>query len=461
MPRHARAILAIILLSYLMILLDNSVVFTALPSLRADLDLSPTELSWVQDAYTLVFGGLLLLGARAGDLLGRRRVFVAGLLIFSLASLLISLAPAAWWLIAARALQGVGAAIIAPTSLALITSSFAPGAPRGRAVAAYAATAGVGASLGLVVGGAAAQLISWRAGFVINVPIGAAMILLAPRFLPEAETARGRFDLPGALLTTLGSASLVAGILRSAEAGWGDPSGIVLLVLGVLLLGALVLAESRAAQPIMPLRLFTDRERAGAYLARLLYVAAMIGFFFFTTQLLQDALGWTALQAGLGYLPMTVVNAIVALALARLQRRVAAGPVLVTGVVVTLAGMVWLAQVGEGSSYLTAVALPMLLIGGGQGLAFAPLTSAGIAGADGADAGAAAGVVTTFQQVGRSLGLGIMVAASAGAGSTVAEVRVAFTTGSVLLALALVAVLALLLPGQRARRRVEELVTVA
>src|SRR3954451_2873644 len=227
-----------------MILLDNSVIFTGLPSIRAGLDLSPTGLSWVQDAYTLVFGGLLLLGARAGDLVGRRRLFVIGLGIFGTASLLIGLAPAGWWMIAARALQGVGAAIVAPTSLALITGYF-DGEARSRAVAWYAATAGIGASLGLLVGGALTDLISWRAAFLVNVPIAVAMIVGARAVLTETPRQRGRFDVVGALCATAGMGALVFGIIESGEAGWGSARVLAALVVGVLLLAALVVTQSR------------------------------------------------------------------------------------------------------------------------------------------------------------------------------------------------------------------------
>src|SRR3954453_15834868 len=242
-----------------MILLDNSVIFTGLPSIRGGLDLSPTGLSWVQDAYTLVFGGLLLLGARAGDLVCRGRVFVIGLAIFGTASLQIGLAPAGWWMIAARALQGVGAAIVAPTSLALITAYF-EGEARSRAVAWYAATAGIGASLGLLVGGALTDLISWRAAFLVNVPIAVAMIVGARAVLTETPRERGRFDAVGALCATLGMGPLAFGIIESAEVGWGSARVVAPLLVGVLLLAALVVIESRAAQPVMPLRLFASRE---------------------------------------------------------------------------------------------------------------------------------------------------------------------------------------------------------
>ncbi|WAL68779.1 MFS transporter [Amycolatopsis cynarae] len=454
------AILAIILVSYFMILLDNSVIFTALPSLQSDLHLSTTELAWVQDAYTLVFGGLLLLGARAGDILGRRRVFVFGLSVFCAASLLIGLAPTGWWLITTRAVQGIGAAIVAPSSLSLLTASFPEGRERTRAVSWYGATAGIGASLGLVIGGALAHWISWRAGFYLNVPIGIAMIALAPRFVPETEYARGRFDLIGAVAATLGVGALVFGTVDSASAGWESPVTITSLIIGIVFLVGLAANEWRAEQPIMPPRLFASRMRTGAYLARLLYVGAMIGFFYFTTQFLQGVLGFNPLQAGVAFFPMTVVNFVVATAIPRVTRRLGNTASLCVGIALTLAGMTWLSRVTADSSYLTAVALPMALVGAGQGLAFAPLTSAGIAGATAKDAGAASGLVNTFHQLGMSLGLGILVAvASSAADGTrdtalrLAErVSAALTAGSALLGLCLVVSLALIVPASISAR---------
>jgi len=444
-PAHRTALLAVVLVSYFMILLDNSVIFTGIPSIQAGLDLTPAALSWVQDAYTLVFGGLLLLGARAGDIVGRRRLFVIGLATFGLASLLVGLAQSGEWLIAARAFQGVGAAIVAPTSLSLITANFV-GRERSRAIALYAATAGIGASLGMMVGGAATEWVSWRAGFFINVPIAVVMGIAAVRVLPVDVRVRGRFDVAGAITATLGVGSLVYGVVDSTSAGWAAPSTVAALALGVVLLGVLVFVESRAAQPIMPPRLFRSRERSGAYGVRMLYLGAMMGFFFFTTQYLQEVLGFSPLQAGLGFLPMTVVNFAVAMTIPRLHR-IPVGLLLTAGVVLTLAGMLWLSRLGVDDSYLTAVALPMLLIGAGQGLAFAPMTSAGVAGVAAADAGAASGLVNTAHQLGSSLGLGILVtiasqtadpARGAGAAASVTEhVSTALTGSSAFLALAL------------------------
>ena len=448
-PAYPRAILTIILVSYFLILMDNSVIFTGLPSIGAALDLGATGLSWVQDAYTLVFGGLLLLGARMGDLLGRRRVFIGGLAVFVTASFLIGISPTGWWLISGRALLGVGAAIVAPSALSLLTASFPEGEQRSRAVAWYAATAGIGASLGMLVGGAAAEWISWRAGFFINVPIGIAMAVLAPRYLPTTRPQPGRFDLIGALSATIGVGALVFGIIESPSRGWGDPVVMGALAVAIVMIAVLVTHERRADQPIMPLHLFADRRRSGAYAARALYLGAMIGFFFFTTQLMQDVLGFSAFEAGLGFIPMTAVNFVVATLFPRIARRYGEAPVLVAGVALTAAGMAWLAQVDPGSSYLTGIALPMVLIGAGQGLAFAPLTNFGIAGVRAAEAGAASGLVNTAHQLGMATGLAILVAASANAGDLSDQVATALAWGTGLLVLCLLVVVAVIVPAQR------------
>jgi EmrB/QacA subfamily drug resistance transporter len=451
-PAHPRAILTIILVSYFMIVLDNSIIFTALPSIEAAMSFTPTGLSWVQNAYTLVFGGWLLLGARSGDLLGRRRVFLAGMVVFVLASFLIGVAPSSSWIIAARALQGVGAAVVAPSALSLLTANF-DGRDRSRAVAAYGTMAGVGASVGLVAGGALADLISWRAGFFLNVPIGIAMMFAAVRYLPETSRSTGRFDLIGALASTLGVGGLVFGIEHSATAGWTNPATLTAVGVGLLALVALVLNEARVAQPIMPLHLFAHRERAGAYLARLLFAGTMIGYFFFTTQFLQGVYGFNPLQAGLAFLPMTVINFFVALPVSRLTARYGNATLLAVGLAVTLAGMAWLSQLTATTPYLTGVALPMVLIGIGQGLAFAPLTAAGLAGTTAADAGAASGLVNTTHQLGSTLGVAALVALSAGAGGLPDRVTTAYTGGTAMLAAALVAVLTLIVPAEIATRR--------
>ncbi|GAB4058564.1 MFS transporter [Uliginosibacterium sediminicola] len=430
-----RALLAIILASYLMIVLDISIVVTALPKIQDSLGLSASALSWMQNAYTLSFGGLLLLGARAGDILGRKRMFMLGLTLFTLSSLIIGLAPNAALLLAARAVQGIGAAILAPSTLALLTANFAEGPERTRAVAWYGSVAGIGASLGLVLGGVLADMLSWRVGFYINVPIGLVLWLAARRHLPESPRQPGQFDLAGALSSTLGMTALVYGIVHSASAGWSDLETLFSTGIGIVLLAFLVFHEGRAAQAIMPLRLFAQRERASAYAARVLFLGAMMGFWFFTTQYLQGVMGFNPFQAGLAFLPMTVVNFAVAVMVPRLTRRFGNPRLLATGLSLSLLGMVWLSQVSAESSYLLGVALPMALIGMGQGGTLSPLTSSGVAGVSPRDAGAASGLVNVAHQLGGSLGLGVLVVVFAAAAphSLDARADLAYQVGAALM----------------------------
>jgi EmrB/QacA subfamily drug resistance transporter len=457
-PRHTTAILAIVLLSYLMIVLDISIVITALPRMRESLGFSSTGLSWVQNAYTLAFGGLLLLGARAGDIVGRRRMI--GIAIFTAASFAVGVAQSPGWLIAARAVQGLGAAVLAPSTLALLSTSFAEGPARTRAVSYYGAVAGVGAGLGLVIGGILTSWLSWRIGFFINVPIGIAMIFAAPRFLPETAPRPGSLDLVGAICSTLGMTSLVYGIVRSADHGWTDGLTLAAPVVGVGLLIGLVVNEGRVRQPIMPLRLFGDRERAGAYAGRILYLGAMLGFWFFITQFLQEVYQYTPLQAGVAFLPLSVVNFAVALTVPQLTRRWGNARVLAVGVAITFIGMAWLSRLSADTPYVIGVALPMVLLGIGQGASLGPLTAAGIARVTAEDAGAASGLVNVAHQLGGSLGLGVLVTVFAAASSSTLtgsalpahQVSAALTAGAGLLALALVVVLALIVaPHRRVR----------
>jgi EmrB/QacA subfamily drug resistance transporter len=450
-PGRQQALLVIVLVAYAMILIDNSIVFTGVPSIRDDLGMSVSSVSWVQNAYALTFGGLLLLGARAGDVLGRRRVFIGGLALFSLASLVVGAAPSGGWLIAARAVQGVGSAILAPATLGLLTAGFAEGPERTRAVGAYGATAGIGAALGLVLGGFITDALSWRVGFLINVPIGVVLIVAALRCIPPSPTRPGRIDIAGAVTSTVGMTALVYGIVRAGDAGWGDPGTMTSLVGAVVLLVAFVRVEQRAPQPILPLRLFSSRQRTGAYLARLLFIGAMISYFLFLSQFLQGARGFSALQAGAAFLPMTVVNFATALPAPRLARAFGATRVLTVGVATTLVGMAWLSRVTPDGSFVLQVVLPLVLIGAGQGLAFAPLTGAGVAGTSAEDAGAASGLVNTAHQLGGALGLGVLVTVADAArhGSTAREqlassTTAALTGSAVLLALALLAVLTLI-----------------
>jgi EmrB/QacA subfamily drug resistance transporter len=410
---HPTLVLGVILATYLMIVLDASVVITALPSIAERLRFSPAALSWVQSAYALTFGGLLLLGARMGDILGRRRTFVAGVALFTLASFLGGLAQSQSWLLGARALQGVGAAIAAPSPLALLTTSFPEGPERVRALAAYGAVAGGGGSVGLVLGGMLTDWISWRWGLWINVPVGAVLVWLAPRVLAETERRPGRFDLPGAAASTAGMTALVYGFVHAAEAGWGDALTVASFAAAAILLTAFVAIERRAAQPVTPLRLFADRVRAGAYAARMLLVGGMFSMFFFLSQYLQGVHGFSPLQAGLAFLPMTVVLFSTVQLVPWLTARWGDARLLTTGVSIALCGMAWLSRLDEATPYFPGVALPLVLLGLGMGAALAPLTGAGIAGVAPEDAGAASGIVNAAQQLGVSLGISVLVTVAA------------------------------------------------
>jgi EmrB/QacA subfamily drug resistance transporter len=408
-------VLGIILATYLMIVLDVSVIITALPRIHSALDFSTANLSWVQNAYTLTFGGLLLLGARAGDILGRRRVFVVGIAVFTFASLLAGLAQSSTWLLGARALQGLGAAIAAPSSLALLTTSFPEGHERTRALAAYSAVAGGGGSAGLVLGGMLTDWVSWRWGLFINVPIGLLMIYAAPRVLPETVKRPGRFDLPGALTSTLGMSAVVYGFVRAASDGWGDSITVASFVGGAVLLALFIVNEKRAEQPITPLRLFASRERSGAYVARILVVGAMFSMFFFLTQYLQGVAGYSPLKAGIAFLPMTLVMFSMVQVVPRISRKLGSTTLLIAGLSLDMLGMGWLSRLSETTAFFPGIAVPMVMMGIGMGAALTPLTAAGIAGVKPDDAGAASGVVNVAHQLGGSLGLGILVTVFASA----------------------------------------------
>jgi len=454
------SLLAIILGSYLMIVLDVSIVINALPRIHHALGFSSTGLSWVQNAYTLAFGGLLLLGARAGDILGRRRMFVVGIALFTLASLAAGTAQSASWLLAARAVQGIGAAIAAPSTLALLMTSFPEGRERTRALSYYAAVAGGGGSVGLVLGGILTSWLSWRWGLFINVPIGIALVLAAPRVLPETERRTGHLDVAGAATSTLGMFALVYGIVRAGDFGWSDRFTLTSLAAGLVLLAAFVLNERRAEQPITPLRLFASRERVGAYVARVLFVGAMFGQFFFLTQYLQGVLGFSPIEAGVAFLPLTIVMFAMTQAIPSLVARFGNTRVLAGGVLVALVGMTWLSRVGIGTSYWTGIALPMVVLGVGAASAFAPLTSAGMAGVAAEDAGAASGLVNVAHQLGGSLGLGVLVtvfASALPANGLAHAISMSLTVGAGMLALALAVVLGVVARPRALHARVQNL----
>ncbi|HEY6276410.1 MAG TPA: MFS transporter [Streptosporangiaceae bacterium] len=408
-PSRRGVSLALVLSAQLMIILDMTVVNIALPRIQHGLGFSPASLSWVLNAYSLTFGGLLLFGGRLGDIFGRRKVFMAGLAIFTLASLAGGLATSAPLLLAARAVQGVGGAIASPAVLALIVSSFPEGRDRTRALGIFTAVVMGGASLGLVLGGIITEWVSWRWVLFINVPIGAAVILAAPRFLPETGRQPGRFDVAGALTSTAGMSALVYAFIRAASSGWADRLTIAAFAAAAALLAGFLIIEARSAHPVTPLRLFADRGRSASYLIRLLLVAGLFGMFFFLTQFLQEVLGFSPLRAGIAFLPMTAALFTVSRLAPRLIPRFGPKPLMVAGLLPVVAGMAWLSQISPATSYASGILGPMLLLGTGMGIAFVPLTMTSLQGVAPQDAGAAASMVNVMQQVGGALGLAILV----------------------------------------------------
>ncbi|MGW3403240.1 MFS transporter [Streptomyces zhihengii] len=420
-PGRQGVALAVIATLQLMVVLDSTIVNIALPHIQGALDFTTTQLSWVINAYTLTFGGLLLLGGRAGDILGRRRVFVSGVVLFTVASLLCGIAQEPWQMLAARALQGVGGAIASPTALALITTTFEEGPERNRAFGIFAAVSASGAAIGLLAGGMLTEWLDWRWVFYVNLPIGAAIVVLAPVFINESENGAGRFDVLGALTSTLGMASLVYGFIRASEAGWRD--GLTLGAFGaaVVLLAGFVLVERRAADPITPLRMFADRNRSGTYLIMMSLAAAMFGMFFFIVLFVQNVLGYSPIASGLAFLPVTVMIVVASGLSSLLLPVLGPKPFLVTGAVLTGSGMAWLTLMSPGSSYAGGILGPMLLFGFGMGLVFVTATLTAVSGVAGHESGAASSLLNATQMVGGSLGLSILMTLFGTAGREEAE----------------------------------------
>jgi len=408
-PARLSTVLLVIVTAYLMVGVDSTVVNVALPDIQQNLDFTPTGLSWVLNAYTLAFGGLLLLGGRVGDIAGRRRTLAAGVLLFALASLLGGLATEGGWLLAARALQGMGAALTAPSTLALITTNFPEGPRRHHALGIYTSMASIGASIGLVLGGMLTSWASWRWALLINVPIGIGVALALPRFVTETPRHAGRFDAPGALTGTAGMTSLVYAFIRVSEDGWSDTQSLLGFTTAAALLAGFALIESRAEQPIMPLRLFRDRNRAGGYAGVLLLPAGMFGAFYFLTLITQHVLGYSPLRAGLAFLPMTVAVFLPLRFVPRLVQRVGAKPLLLAGMTLIVLGGGWLWRLDSGDGYVAGLLGPMILIGLGVGMSFMPLNATILAGIAGRDAGAASGLLQTLQWLGGTLGLSVLV----------------------------------------------------
>jgi len=411
--RHLGLALVVIAAAQLMVVLDATIVNVALPHIQHALGFSDSGLEWVVNAYALTFGGFLLLGGRAGDILGRRRIFIAGIILFSLASLLGGFATSEGWLLAARAVQGLGGAIIAPTSLSLVTTTFPEGPQRNRAFAVVSAMAIGGAAIGLIAGGLLTTYASWRWVLFVNVPIGILVALVAPRVLAESERHTGRFDLPGAITGTGGLTALVYGLSNAATtqngvSHWGDTKVIASLAAAAVLLTTFVFIESRSTHALLPLRIFRNRDRSGANLILLCIGTAMFGLFFFLTIFVQTVWGYSALKTGIAYLPM--VGAIMAMAgvSAALVGRIGARPILIAGTMLSAAGMFWLSRISADSSYAGSLLGPMLVTGVGLGSLFMPLFLVALSKVDERDAGLASSLVNTGQQVGGSIGLAIL-----------------------------------------------------
>ncbi|MEV5961741.1 MFS transporter [Kribbella sp. NPDC051952] len=407
--RRPGVVLAIILITQLMVVLDATVVNIAMPHIQQTLHFSPSSLSWVQNAYALAFGGLLLLGARAGDLLGRRRVFLTGVIVFTLASLLGGLAPNAELLLAARVLQGIGGAVAAPAALTLLMLTFREGPDRMKALGLYSLVSSGGGSVGLVLGGMLTDWASWRWGLFINVPIGIGLVFAARQVLTETAPETGRFDVAGALTSTLGITSLVYGFIRVADAGWTSAEVLAAFAVGVVLLVSFVLIERRVSHPIVPLRLFRSAHRSTSYLTMLLVVGTMFGMFFFLTQYLQGVLELSPLAAGLAFLPLTGLLFASSRIVPRLITRIDSAKLMLTGSTLVALGTLWLTRLDANSTYLANVVGPLVLFGAGAGMIFIPLVGRAISGVAPEDAGAASGMLNVVQQVGGALGLGILV----------------------------------------------------
>ncbi len=405
--KHLGLALAVISAAQLMLVLDATIVNVALPTIDRSLHFSTANLEWLITAYSLTFGGLLLFGGRTGDLFGKRRMFTIGIALFVVASLLGGLATSDVWLIITRGLQGVAAAIASPTALSLIATNFPEGSPRNRAMGVYAAMSGGGGAVGLLLGGILTDLVSWRWIFFVNVPIGALVLFLTPRALNESETTSGRLDVPGALTVTGGMLALVYGVSNAAVHPWSSPGTYVPLVIATVLLVSFGFIETRTPKPLMPLRIFANRNRSGAYAMMLCIATAVFSMFFFLTQFLQNILGWSPIKTGLGFLPMTGGIVVAAGLTSRLVGRVGIRIPLLIGPAGAVVGLAWLTQLRVTSGYLDILG-PLLIIAFGMGLSFVPLTLTAVAGVAQSETGLASALLNTAQQVGGALGLAVL-----------------------------------------------------
>jgi EmrB/QacA subfamily drug resistance transporter len=405
--------LAVIATAQLMVVLDATIVNVALPHIQTALHFSGTNLEWVVNAYALAFGGLLLLGGRSGDLLGRRRIFIAGILLFSLASLVGGFATNEAWLLTARVVQGVGGAFAAPTALSLIAVTFPEGPPRNRAMGVYAAMSIAGGGIGLMAGGLLVEYASWRWVLFVNVPIGLVVAFLAARVLPESARRRGQFDLPGAITGSLGLGALVYGLSYAATtpdgvSHWGDTKVIVSLVAAVVLLVSFGFIEVRSKQPLVPMRVLRSRDRTGSYLISLCVGTSLFGMFFFLTLFVQNVWGYSALKTGIAYLPLIGMVIVASGVASQLVTRIGARPLMLAGSILSTAGLFWLSRINENSHYVSGLLGPMLVTALGMGLIFVPLSLVSLSKVADNDAGVASSLLNVGQQIGGSIGLAIL-----------------------------------------------------
>ena len=410
-PRAKNIALMLLAITQFVIVIDASIVNVALPSIGAHLHFSRDDLSWVVNAYTLTFGGFLLLGGRLADLLGRRRMFMIGLVLFSLASLGGGLAQSEAWLIVARAIQGLGAAIVSPAALSIVTVTFAEGAERNRALGIWGAVAGAGGAAGVLLGGILTSGLSWRWVLFVNVPIGIAAAALAPRVLVEsrADDDTNTFDVPGAVTVTAGLALLVYAVVDTVNIGWGATTTLLRLAGAGVLLVAFVAIELRQRHPLVPFSIFRLRTLRGADIVGLLVGMSLFSMFFFISLYLQNVLHFSPIKAGLSYLPLSAGIILSAGAASQLVTRIGFKPTLIAGLLLIAGGLLWFSRArAPGGSYAADVLGPSLLAAVGLGLAFVPVTIAAVTGTRPQEAGLASGLINTSQQVGGALGLAIL-----------------------------------------------------
>ena len=404
--------LALILLAaaQFVVVLDASIVNVALPSIGKDLGISNADLSWVVNAYTLFFGGFLLLGGRMADLLGRRRVFMGGLILFALASLAGGLAQNDVQLIAARAVQGLGAAILSPAALSIVTTTFTEGAERNKALGIWGAVAGSGGAAGVLLGGVLTDALSWEWVLFVNVPIGLVAAALAPSLLADTrDTDRHRsFDAAGAFAITAGLSILVYALVDAEDAGWGSTQTVVLLALAAVLQLAFVAIERRTTAPLVPFAIFKLRTLTASNVIGLLIGMALFSMFFFVSLYMQNVLGFDALETGLAYLPLALTIIVSAGVASQLVTRLGFKPVLMAGLLLVAVGLVWFGQVSVGGSYVGDVLFPSIIAGAGLGFSFVPVTIGAVAGTKEQESGLASGLINTSQQIGGALGLAVL-----------------------------------------------------